>query len=305
MPDGHYGPADPLHWPQALSNDTLFPWVAAISRKPLNPHDPYICFWRVLTPGDFIPVACPTALNLGTVKEEVLDTLRPHIVALTEFVKEFTEEHDINRELDWLASNMRHAFDRLDFPASYRDLVRQHACVQRFFLYTSAWLDFHVGLFKIFKMTRRSKYAPPKTSQMMGCITTTPSFAQKLCEAGVPVWFSRDLDHVTGDEIVEKRVALSTPVNHLTIPDPAVLARHERELTGLNTFITLAGDRHIWWIILISSHYADIAPRMTPTPPASIYAEGRLVAQTENHFLPSRAMLPATRSQTNRYAPCK
>lgn len=304
MPDGHYGPADPLHWPQCLQNSTKFPWLAALRKRPAEDLSKLEsgCLWRVLTPDDFSPTTTSPATGsgaiLGTVKEGLIQPLTKLVQAMILDVAQFQAECGVNRDLLWLSSKMRHALERLDFPATYRDLVRQHAAVQRYYLYTFAWLDFHVGLFKLYPGF--GWHEPPDTNAMIGCMSTSGHVVQSLLEAGVPVWFIRDVEHFSNEDIIEQRCSFTAPVKHLPIDNLETLARHELELTGRITFTTLVGDRHIEWINCEAFHYADMEslpmPRsVVPTPPS---------ISTRSPSAPSGVVRSNTSQKDVRFEPC-
>lgn len=306
MPDGHYGAADPLHWPQNLAADTRFPWLVAIMKKP-DVTDTRACMWRVLTPADFLPVPRGTT-GLGTVSEDALRPLVKLVRDLTSFVRHCSDASSHDRTLTWLASSMRHALDRLDSPASYRDLVRQHASVQRFYLYTCAWLDWHIGLFKLFPAPT-STYQCPPTSAMMGCVTTSEPFTQSLFNAGVPVWYARTADRLTGLDVIKNCVSPIPPVACLPILDPDVLARHQSEIAGTPSVITQAGNSHLRWINDMVFHYSDV--------PRRIFSDSSLPASTHGVDLDADLARPVLRVSSsssivrqsqavnNRFAPCR
>lgn len=158
MPDGHFGSVDPLHWLQMLPSDTSLSWMAAIRRAPFSREHPYICMWHVLKPEDF-----ETQIDhRGIVTEITRGPLLRNVRDIMRSVEQFKSENGFNEELEWLASTMQNAMDRLIHPSTYRDIVCQHACVQRFYLYATAWLDWHVAIFKLYSC-KTWRPLPPRT----------------------------------------------------------------------------------------------------------------------------------------------
>lgn len=249
MQDGHFGSADPIHWPQVLQVDTRYPWISVIQRKPSDPTDKRFCMWEPLRRRDFVPLLTSASKGLGTVSSRLIERLRPIYSEPLGFETEFIKQHGSNRELRWLSSTMRHAFDRLDFPATFRDMVRQHACLQRFWLYTVAWLDWYLGHIRAYTLRGDIDYRPLPKEQLMGCFTTSPMIAQRLFDAGVPVWVSRPTDSLTHQDLLETPVDFIPPIALLDFGDATVeeKAAYVDLLHGLAKCIILAGDHHIDW----------------------------------------------------------
>ncbi|KAJ3545738.1 hypothetical protein NM688_g5590 [Phlebia brevispora] len=147
--DGHYGAADPIHWPQILSHDTRFLWLAALHQQPSNLADPVALVWKVFSVVDFAPLP-GVGVDLGIAKEACSQRITPCVEQTLESAQAVQTRNGVNRELQWPASSLEEAFDRLDIPASYCDIARQYACVQRYLLYTTAWLDWHVGVLRTY-----------------------------------------------------------------------------------------------------------------------------------------------------------
>lgn len=273
MEDGHFGSADPIHWPQVLDLKTKYPWMSVIQRKPSDSTDTRICMWEPLRRRDFVPLLSSAVKRLGTVSPTLLERLRPIYDDPVAFEAEFTKQHGANRELRWLSSTMQHAFSRLQFPATFRDLVRQHACLQRFWLYTVAWLDWYLGHTRTYTLQGTVNYQPLHITQLQGCFTTSPTIAQRLFEVGVPVWISRPTDSLTDDDLLETPVECVPPTALLDFGDATDQERaaYVDLLRGLATCTILAGDHHISWINLQSQQYGDVYafPMSTGETPSS------------------------------------
>lgn len=259
MPDGHFGHADPIHWPQVMQLDTIYPWMCVIQRRPSDPADKRMCMWQPLRRRDFVPLLSSAVTGLATVSSELIERLRPIYSEPVDFEVEFTKQHGPNRQLRWLASTLRHAFSSLEFPATFRDLVRQHACFQRFWLYTVAWFDWHLGHIRTYTLDNVN-YNTLDKEQLMGCFTASPVVACRLFEAGVPVWISRRSDTLTNHDLFETPVEFTPPVAMLDFGDATA---EEKEvyvnlLQGLAMCTVVAGDHHIDWINRQSQHAGDV-----------------------------------------------
>ncbi len=332
MADGHFGPADPIHWPQVMQFDTIYPWMCVIQRRPSDPTDSRLCMWQPLRRQDFIPLLSSAATGLGTVSSELIERIRPIYTEPVDFEAAFTAQHGPNRQLRWLASTLRHAFSSLELPATFRDLVRQHACVQRFWLYTVAWFDWHLGHIRTYKLDNVA-YNPLNTEQLMGCFTASPIVAQRLFEAGVPVWVSRPTETLTARDLFETPVEFTPPTALLEFGEATAeeKAMYVDLLQGLATCTVLAGDRHIDWINRQSQHVGDIPvfpasmdqpSASTSAPPSASFTFGRETSATsrgspgtstrhENHAASDsvKRARPVPRSQPRnkeaRFQPCE
>lgn len=316
MPDGRYGPADPLNWPQLLQTGTKFSWLAVLQRKSRNPEED--CLWRVLTPAEFVRSPLSPTMGFGTVIEDTIRPLMTLVKGMNVMVNAFRDVHGVQRDLVWLSSTMRHAMDRLDLPSTYRDLVRQHAAVQRFYLYTAAWLEWHTKTFEIYPM-QWPNYVRLKVDEMMGSISTSPVFVQRCAEVGVPVWYFRHREQVLAstEGIFESERYFATPVERLPIPEPTVLTLLEKELAGKNTFTTLAGDRHIQWINHNSFRYGDIEDRPMPKTIVPVSAFGSDAGPSHAQIFSSASTSSSsttsgvvrsvvnTKGKETRHSPCK
>lgn len=247
MADGHFGSTDPVNWPQVMQIDTKYPWLSVIQRRPTDPKDAHFPMWQVLKTDDFIPLS--TSASFSTISPAALDCLRPVYSECLAFVAKLNQQHGPNGELEWLSSMMRYAFSRLtNFLLSFCDLVCQHACLQCYWLYTVAWLDWYIGYMCVYPLCGNISYVPLPTDQLMGCLTTIPQIAQRLFWMGILVWFLCTVEYFTEDDVLERCVDLQEPINILDFPSTKKRDAYTVQLTGLISHIVFAGDRNITWI---------------------------------------------------------
>lgn len=195
--------------------------------------------------------------KLGVASSALLDALRPVSDEAVAYAAEFEKAHGPNVTLESLVNNMRQAFSRLKFPATFRDVLRQYACFQRFWLYTFAWLDWHVCYMRLNPLPAYSHHALP-AGQLVGCITTSPIITQQLYEANIPVWFMRSVDMFTPRDVVERLVVVSQPK---TLMDFSSSEEHDAcvaELAGQATCELFVGNKLIEWINRQALQYADL-----------------------------------------------
>ncbi|KAJ3557021.1 hypothetical protein NM688_g1694 [Phlebia brevispora] len=260
--DGHFGTADLVHWPQVLQEDTCYPWLACVERHPLVVRYPRSYLWSTLSNAQISPVQSTSLTALATVQQDYLRHLREihdRIKFTVESFERFKKTQ--NLELRWLYIFMRDALERLDFPATYRDLIRQHACFQRFALYVDAWFQWHVTVKGTYQF---SLIIPLPRDSMMGAFVTAPAAAQMYFEHRVPVWFLRTQPFFKGDEIVKSIVAFSQPPTHFSFADANDLQLLEKELVG-RVFASIdAGEHHLDWIHRQLARYVDLESRPYP-----------------------------------------
>ncbi|KAF7790693.1 hypothetical protein EIP86_001649 [Pleurotus ostreatoroseus] len=258
MPDARFGAADPLQWPQVFEHGTKYPWLCVIQRKPKSPNDSRYCMWEPLRRSDFVPLASSAVRGLGTVSATLYERLRVRCEEAASFKKALFHRYGQLDGLYWLCTTMEQTLARLQHPATFRDMVRQHACVQRFWLYTVAWLDWHVLHTRVYLLEGDIHYARMPLNEMMGCITTSPNIAQHFFEVGAPVWFMRTLDSLSPSDVMQEQVAIVPPVAHLDFASDDEKAAYTQLMAGVVGCTIYAGDRHIEWIHRQAQQYGDI-----------------------------------------------
>ena len=97
---------------------------------------------------------------------------------------------------------MKEAFHRLKLPATFRDMVRQVAATQRYYLYTRAILDWNLHI-----AARRAEQGPHLfMGEYIGAFTTDPKVASMLYFIGVRMWYLHLPQQVDPDTAVKKLV---------------------------------------------------------------------------------------------------
>ena len=201
--DYRYGWQDPIQWPQMFT--TEYPYLASILRQPVDNLHAYAPIWWTPDRLEFDIIEGSVITCLGLIRK---DRIYP-LCRLVEQLSAVIVAHPLhsNAELSSLEVAMRHASDRLrHFPCTWRDACLQVRQVQRYWLMTRAFLDFH------------TTSTPPLTgrfgrSDIMGAFTTDPSIVQILFEAGIPVWWLRMDVAILKDTNVRAVVSLDAPEN--------------------------------------------------------------------------------------------
>lgn len=198
--DGRCGTEDPIQWPQLFCHS--LPHLAVIMHRPKDPADSRQPIWRAITMEDFVPLKGSVVSCLGTLSAARRMDLRRLVDSMAERVMKHCYLHPtVSSRLNFCDTAMRNAAMRLDYPATYRDIVLQAVNVQRYWLECMAWLDWVETLWDDFFPTVNAT-PPPLQSQYMGAFTTDPAVAQKLLSAGIPVWLMRHPDMITADVVI-------------------------------------------------------------------------------------------------------
>lgn len=290
MPDGHFGLADPIHHPQIMEEDARHSWVAAI-QKPAHRRSTIGIMWQPLNRAtDF--VVGTSSVGLGVAAPTFTHRVLGALARCSNAVHAFEARYRRQRELRWLYDTLMDAFDRLSFPGTFRDIARQWACVQRFWLYTMAWLDWFVGPMQSYPMPA-SEYLPLSPDHFIGCITTSAAVVARLAPLQVPVWFMRGPDEFTGNEILMTHDTFLSPVIRLTFDDATQLADNEAAFAGRLSLTCWAGQNHIEWINTQAVRYLDKEIRPVP--------QRALTAILDSTAGPSRT----ASSNATRYEPCE
>ncbi|KAJ3531604.1 hypothetical protein NM688_g7551 [Phlebia brevispora] len=248
--NGHFGIHDPIVWPQVLVNKPRLVYLMAVSRQPNDALDYRLPIWQPLSTKDIVLVPDSFVRGFATVSFPRRRALKFAIDKLVLRARALEEQSPgQHEELQHLVDTMEQAYDRLDFPASERDLIRQHAIVQRFWLMADAWIEFHVHLFGMVKFTDpEARVRNMPRTDLMGAFTNIPDFAQKMFIAGVPVWFIRYEKQLKAEHTILKTVRLQQP--------------HFREDCGLFSDLPIyeawSGEGHLLAIAAHAHGYQDL-----------------------------------------------
>ena len=197
---GHFGAFDGTRWPQIYVHDASIRWLAAVRRPSSDPNHP---IWRPLDwhlhSPDLAWPPNPTSHSRCTLAEGVFRPLSKLCTNMRTRVARFVHKFGPAPVLEQLKKLMRGALDLANFPSTPRDVMRQHAATQRFWLLADAWLEWHVYLYParadtraVFKDPEGDRERPEGIrTDLMGAFTTHPTHAEKLYSVGLPVWFFR------------------------------------------------------------------------------------------------------------------
>jgi hypothetical protein len=186
--DARYGDDDPVQWPQ--------PWMKSychhgcIPRRPPS-NDPRSIMWWNPTPPFFDRSSNTLLSGMGRLCPTICAELRTAVETLLQRVKNY-EADPAYGPVPYLAGYkmaMTQGVGRLEnVAASYRDIVFGVAEVQRYFLETTALLDF----MQIYK-PRMDGTAPAATevADTIGVFAWKIGIVQDCVTAGIPVWFIR------------------------------------------------------------------------------------------------------------------
>lgn len=200
--DGKFGREDPLQWPQIYSPDRDVCWLACIPRA----GSPQRCagLWTALTLSDFVVSPTSMVSSLGTLCEQRRLALHPKITELASRAEAVEKTHSYPEQLHWLRVSMADAYDRLSFPSTFRDLLRQFTFLERIFCMILAWITWHCDVWK-------PPIDKPVNYTLMGAFSTDPNVVQKFFTAGVPVWFVRLAETLDGTDMVAEHTCFSEP----------------------------------------------------------------------------------------------
>ncbi len=201
--DGRFGIHDPVNCPQMFLYKHGH--LAALLRKPDDLHDPIACMWRVPKPIDFMPVDGARTSAFGTLAPAALQPISVCIHQLSNDVRTYLRAHPQTEHLPILLVCMMDCLARLQFPSTFRDLIRQVASVQRTWLECRAYLDWVGSFIPLLGKHSADKPAPLKANRM-GAFSTEPTVVQKLLAIGLPVWFVRRSDQLPSTVVIKRMV---------------------------------------------------------------------------------------------------
>ncbi|KAJ3548838.1 hypothetical protein NM688_g5246 [Phlebia brevispora] len=276
QPDGHFGLVDLLIHPQVLDEQTQYLWMVTIQRRPPS-DDPRAFLWHVLTAADF-QAADETAVPVvGTIANDARRRLELIHAETLEVISRSKPMFGSHSEYQWLCSALLFAYQRLDFPATFRDLIRQFACYRRVNVYLYAWLHYFNAI-----PTTNLYCVMPRLSleSYMGCFSTSPNVVQKLMAADIPVWFLRPTYSLGGAHIIKEFCDLTVLEVHFPVLDESISVL-QAELSGRMHGVLTIGDAHLTWITCQSSSYLDLEQKVfLAVSPRGVSALSRRPART-------------------------
>lgn len=205
--DFRFGDNDPLVWPQPYLGQ--FCHFGAILRKPQSDTEPLAIMWWTPDRTSFIPMTANIITGVGRLEISKLDRLRVLVDSVAQRVDTYRDDVNHPHKNQYClhtANALKHAFARLEsLPMSWRQVQFGVAHVQRFFLETTAALDY----LYVFK-PRMDGDLPAAThvEHRIGAFTMEPLIAQEFVRAGLPIWLVRRyglLPSVRIDSVKEPR----------------------------------------------------------------------------------------------------
>ncbi|THH18988.1 hypothetical protein EUX98_g8858 [Antrodiella citrinella] len=265
--DGRFGKQDPILWPQLFTPDN--PWMVAIRRKPDDAHEDSV-MWRDVIPSDFRPSA--PGSSLGSLSLEFLADLKRSVDAAARRIDGELASRGANPKMQYFYLSMQQAVARLSLPASYRDMLHQVVCAQRFWLYAEAFIEFYL------RLRLPMAEAHPDTihlvnHNLMGAVTSDPATAQEMYRLGVPIWFLRTPAQFDGTSRLGLAVDAVLPSALPATSDGRLIYEGE------------AGRYHLYLIYRHSHLYSDI-----PLTSVGVPAHSVALAATASASRPSASM---------------
>ncbi|KAF7789071.1 hypothetical protein EIP86_000004, partial [Pleurotus ostreatoroseus] len=291
--DGHFGWHDPIRWPQVFIDHPRYRWLCAVSRRPHGDQDYRLPIWKPLALADVSPIEDGFVASFGTVSPAFRRALRPVVSAMSRRAGDFTRQCGKQSEFLALVTCMTEAFERLDFPSTHRDLVRQLASVQRFWLLADAWLEFHVYLNPSYSFRERpDRPRPALRHDVMGAFTTEPQIAQRLFSMGIPLWFMRLERQLTSNVVVLRTVVFAEPP---TVLDHGLFLSEP-------VYNGFAGVQHIQAISSQAHVYADVEVAPLPAVSSSPAAASPAPTQPPREGSSADDVLPLSRASASSQA---
>ncbi|THH19353.1 hypothetical protein EUX98_g8793 [Antrodiella citrinella] len=280
--DGRFGLVDPLQHPQLFSS--RYPFLAAIPTKPTNPLDPLCVIWRRATRHYFectVPGSGLGRLNASFAQKlaDALDALIQRIAADVEACRDVRLKANCARAV--------HAVERLESVATYRDTVRKTTCVQRYYLYLTAYVTWYFDLRRREARMRIGETHIPMDGGLVGAVTTREDEVQELYRLGVPVWYLQRPEAITKSQI------LVNPADAFTSGD---VVMEMDEADGRAIYEGCAGTDHLSAVWLQAHVPADV--ELVPFP-TEVHQVQRVV---ETPLVPGPSVV-RTVASTSRSAP--
>ena len=236
MSDARYGLADPVQHPQLLSQG--FEFLSAIYRRAPEDH-PYAPMWTIPVESEnFENIEGSAIKSLGLLSKSFVDPISALVDETSAQIRARipgnvgTPVHS----LYWFEQTMCQARDRLrTFASTFRDAVFQCAQLQRFWLLCQAFMLYET-LIGPSPPSHQNTVRRRTHRNLMGGFTTSPDTAQRLFQAGIPVWFLRPKTAIPSSVRLARSRSVCRPSTICTTPMDG----------GENVlFYGLAGSGHI------------------------------------------------------------
>ncbi|PPQ81169.1 hypothetical protein CVT24_007936 [Panaeolus cyanescens] len=268
--DMRYGAADFAMYPQPLiSTQSHLP---LIRKKPSDDNDPRAVLWWNPTLADFVPSTNSLVDGLGEISSSKLAALILHKSAISPEVNAFLLESAAHSKLSKdsvrsIKTHLNHSLQRLSrLKMTYSQMVLNVVDFQRTFLELEAFLCYMTVVRPRFGGWQNTASEVHKT---LGTFTKDPQAAQKLFDAGVPLWFIREWD---GKNIKSNILAVVVPVQPHTLlciqettpPSSTIAVSPFGSSRGYEAIIHRSVD-----IVLCPDTLSSSDPANSPPPPVS------------------------------------
>ena len=221
--DGKFGRHDPICWPQQLVPTRDYVWLAAVRRRPTTKDDYASLVW--VTPSlsdlELIGDAMSSHVALYQLKDvfrKGLDQLvHLQVTRAERYIQAATVSSDA--VLGLLLRQLVTSSDALPDPGSQRDVIRQVADVQRYWLLVDAWLEWSVylnGSGAGFNDPDKQRSRPTDVRvDLMGSWTHETKRAAEMFTLKIPVWLVRDPSQITQNTVICEVVSTKDAWNYV------------------------------------------------------------------------------------------
>ncbi|KAL0056772.1 hypothetical protein AAF712_016618 [Marasmius tenuissimus] len=183
--DRHFGPDDPLHYPQPW-NRTLAHLAVIRVQSEIHEEPDIDTAWLIPSAQEF--VQSPGCGGLGRLDRRI----REHFTVFCHYVlnKFPPDAKDVDRIVGEGSIHLNRLLERLDSPASESQTFLHLACAQRQALELLARFDW-VKKYRDIYMGKDQSNAPTADSSIVGAFVENLDELDNLFHAGIPVWYLR------------------------------------------------------------------------------------------------------------------
>ncbi|KAF7966726.1 hypothetical protein HWV62_37271, partial [Athelia sp. TMB] len=206
--DGRFGAEDYTLVPQLYSE--TYPWLSCILRRPndINNH-PHWVLWADLKPSDLVPFHGSAFSFTGILEESLHAILSRKLQDIERITMDGVPEGGMPSCMISASAAMAATVRRLrGLPMSFRDLVLQWSQAQRL-AHDLLAMRAYYGFISQRLLQREEVW--PLCHDMMGCFTASPTIAENMYYAGIPVVFMRHDDTVEPSRIRVRSVITAQP----------------------------------------------------------------------------------------------
>ncbi|PPR06179.1 hypothetical protein CVT24_000721 [Panaeolus cyanescens] len=208
--DMRYGAADFAMYPQPLMSTQSH--LPLIRKKPSNDKDPRAILWWNPTHADFVASTNGLVDGLGEISSSKLAALILHKSSISReadaFILDSAGHSQLSKDsVRSIKTHLDHSLQRLSrLKMTYSQMVLNVVDFQRTFLELEAFLCYMTVVRPRFGGWKNAALV---VHESLGTFTKDPQAAQKLFDAGVPLWFIREWD---GKAIKSNILAVVVPI---------------------------------------------------------------------------------------------